>query len=84
MRSHLGGSRLPDLRPLAQSLRLVQQYRSGSAHYQQATSRCEKKKWELEQMRALVLGIGKPSIIVQIFRLLTPRISPNSLSPSQP
>lgn len=70
MQAHLGGPRLPDLRSLARSLRMVQQYRKGSAHYQEAVSRYDKEKWELEQMRNLVLGIDRPSIITQIFRLL--------------
>lgn len=70
MKAHFGGPRLPDFRSLASSLRMVQQYRQGSAHYQEAASRYDKEKWELEQMRNLVLGINGPSVIVHIFQLL--------------
>jgi hypothetical protein len=67
------GSHWPDFRPLAQSLRRVQELRSGSAHYQQAETRLEKELWELEEMRKLVLGLdNSPSVIAQIYRLLAP------------
>lgn len=71
LQEHLGGTRLTDFLPLSNSLGMIQQYRSGSAHYQEASSRLEKEEWELEQMRNLVLGIdNKPSVIVQIFKVL--------------
>lgn len=76
METHLGGPRLPDLRSLAHSVRMVHQYRKGSAHYQEALSRCGKEKWELEQMRNLVLGISEPSVITQIFQLLSAKNQP--------
>lgn len=69
IRQHLG-ERLPDFRQLSYSLCLVSRYRSGSAHYQEAATRCEKEEWELEQMRKLVLGIDSASVIVRIFELL--------------
>ncbi len=72
---------MPDLCPLSRSLQMVQEYRSGSAHYQEAISRYEKEKWELEQMRNLVLGIGQDSVIAQISQLLAPRRPANGVSP---
>lgn len=76
MEAHLGGPYLPDLRSLARSLRMVHQLRKGSAHYQEALSRYEKEQWELEQMRNLVLGINEPSVITQIFQLLSAKKQP--------
>ncbi len=76
MEAHLGGPYLPDLRSLARSLRMVQQLRKGSAHYQEALSRYEKEQWELEQMRNLVLGINEPPVITQIFQLLSAKKQP--------
>lgn len=73
MEVHLGGLHLPNLRLLADSLRKVHQYRKGSAHYQEALSRYDKEKWELEEMRKTVLGIEQNSVIAQIFQLLAPR-----------
>lgn len=64
------GKRWPDLFPLAQGLRRVQEYRGGSAHYQEAATRMEKEEWELEELRNLVLGIGQQSVIELIYRLL--------------
>jgi len=64
------GPRWPDFRPLAQSLRNVQEFRGGSAHYQLAETRVDKESWELEEMRKLVLGIGSPSVIAHIYHLL--------------
>lgn len=70
--AHLGwSSRMPDLRPLSDSLRKVNKYRGGSAHHQEASSRYDRERLELEQMRNLVLGTGgQPSLIAQIFQYL--------------
>ena len=65
--------RLPDLHPLARSLQAIQKYRGGSAHDQEAISRYDQETLELEEMRKLVLGIGRDSVIAQIFKLFTPR-----------
>lgn len=73
MKSHLGASRLPDLRQLAQLLSRSQHYRAGSAHYQEAASLYDKEKWELEQLRNLVFGIEQPSIITNIFESFSKR-----------
>jgi len=71
------GPRWPDFAPLAQSLRDVQEFRGGSAHYQLAETRVDKESWELEEVRKLVLGTaGSPSVIVQMYRLLAPGKQP--------
>ena len=80
-KQHYGWQRLPDLRPLAQSLQTIQRYRGGSAHYREPTSRYEQETLDLEEMRRLVLGIEQASVITQIFRLFAPRIPPNELLP---
>lgn len=67
---HFGWSRMPDLRPLSRSLRRVHDYRKGCAHYQEPSSRYDRERSELEQMRNLVLGIDGPSVIRQIFQTL--------------
>ncbi|MFA4835686.1 MAG: hypothetical protein WC749_06425 [Dehalococcoidia bacterium] len=66
LREHFGMERLPDLRPLCDSIQKVQGYRGGSAHYREAESRYENELDELKEMRKLVLGIGQPSVIALI------------------
>ncbi|MBA7471956.1 hypothetical protein ES707_07268 [subsurface metagenome] len=74
LKEHLGEQRLPDLSRLAHSLQRVQDYRGGSAHFQEPTSRSyNEEKQNLEQIRNLVLGKEQDSVIAQIFQLLAPQ-----------
>jgi len=75
MKAHLGGSRFPDFRLLSESLRKISAYKGSSSHYKDADARYESERNELEQMRNLVLGINGPSVIVQIFQLLSAKSS---------
>lgn len=70
---HMGEPRVPDLGPLARSLREIQDWRGGSAHYQAIDRDHESDRAALEDMRKLILGIGTPSVIGEVFRLLVPR-----------
>lgn len=70
---HLGQQTLPHFGPLAKSLREVQKLRGGSAHSEYAESQYERKRRDLDALRNLVLGIGGPSVISEVFRLLGSR-----------
>ncbi len=67
MKGHFGELPLPSLRELSHSLRDFCQYRKDSAHAH--IPRYEEEIRELEQMRELVLGIKRASVITQIFQL---------------
>jgi hypothetical protein len=67
MSEYFGRVPLPALRELSNSLHDFCQYRKDSAHSH--VSRCEAEEQELEQMRELVLGTKRPSVITQIFQL---------------
>jgi hypothetical protein len=73
LKAHLKASRLPSFIHLAESLRLAQNLRSGGAHFEDASTRYDKEKRELEDLRKLVLGIDQTSVITLIFKLLLPR-----------
>ncbi len=66
MKEHFGELPLPALRELSRSLRDFY-LRKDSAHYH--IPRYEEEIWELEQMRELVLGVKRSSVITQIFQL---------------
>jgi len=78
MEEHFAGLPLPALRELSRSLGDFCQYRKEGAHYH--IPRYEEEMQELEQMRELVLGTRRPSIITQIFQLFT-KISLNRSGP---
>ena len=67
MKEHFGEFPLQALRELSNSLHDFCQYRKDSAHSH--LSRYEEEIQELEQMRGLVLGMKRPSVITQIFQL---------------
>lgn len=67
MKEHFGVLPLPALRELSRSLWDFCQYRKDSQHHH--VPRYEEETRELEQMRELVLGIKRSSIITQIFQL---------------
>ena len=67
MKGHFEELPLPSLRELSRSLRDFCQYRKDSAH--DHSPRYEEEIGELNQMRELVLGIKRPSVITQIFQL---------------
>ena len=63
---------LADLKELADPLRRIQSYRNLAAHRQSPPRPLQEAKTELDDMRKVVLGIGSPSVITEIYRLLTP------------
>lgn len=67
MKEHFGELPLQAFRELSHSLQDFCEYRKDSAHSH--PSRYEEEVQELEQMRELVLGTKRPSIITQIFQL---------------
>jgi hypothetical protein len=69
MKEHFGELSPPALKELSWSLRDFCCFRKDAAHYH--IPRHEEERQELEQMRELVLGIKRPSIITQIFQLFT-------------
>jgi len=66
MKEHFGELPPPALRELSRSLRDFC-LRKDSAHYH--IPRHEEERQELVQMRELVLGMKRPSVITQIFQL---------------
>ncbi|GEM_PF-3936797 len=69
VKTRFGSLDIRQLVPLANDLRLLQDLRGGSAHYRDADSRYTQEQRELEDMRGMVLGISRPSVIATIFPL---------------
>ena len=68
--SRFQSSKLQLFKDVASSLREVAELRGGSAHHQAAESRHEEERSQLDSLRKIVLGIGRPSVISQLFGLL--------------
>lgn len=67
---HLGGTRLPDFRPILEPLRRIQKCRNNAAH---DSPDWESYQQDLEQTRSIVMGIGgQPSVLTLIVKLLAP------------
>ncbi|MFH1486290.1 MAG: hypothetical protein ABIH46_09485, partial [Chloroflexota bacterium] len=55
------------------TMREISRCRGGASHDKTLQTRAQNKRDELQEMRKLVLGIDRPSVIVQIFELLGQR-----------
>ena len=68
-----GKSVFPSLLAISKGLREFSQLRGGSAHHRDALVRYEEGRQQLVEMRAMVLGISKDSIVTHIVEILSPR-----------